>query len=133
MGGLFAARVGRIDRGAPRAAGQGPLLSGGSRYEELFRTHWWAAVAGVTRLVGYLELAEDAVQDACAAALVQWPAVGVPVNPGAWLVGTARHKALDRLRRESERSDKEAATMRELGKPVDSVDRGPTRDDELSL
>jgi RNA polymerase sigma-70 factor (ECF subfamily) len=90
-------------------------------------------VATVSRMLGDLELAEDAVQDACAVALLQWPEKGVPANPSAWLIGTARHKALDRLRRESQRSDKEAATMRELGEPASARDEGPTRDDELSL
>jgi RNA polymerase sigma-70 factor (ECF subfamily) len=90
-------------------------------------------VATVSRLVGDLEIAEDAVQDACTAALVQWPIQGVPANAGAWLIGTARHKALDRLRREAQRPDKEAATMRNLGSPAPWIDRGPTRDDELSL
>ena len=69
----------------------------------MFRAHWWAAVATVTRLVGDLEVAEDAVQDACAAALAQWPAGGVPAHPRAWLIGVARHKAADRLRRETRR------------------------------
>jgi len=101
--------------------------------EPVFRAHWWRAVATVSRLVGDLELAEDAVQDACAVALVQWPAKGVPANPGAWLVGTARHKALDRVRRDAQRSDKEAATMRERGDPALWAHTGPTRDDELSL
>lgn len=73
------------------------------------------------------------MQDACAAALVQWPDQGVPANPAAWLVGTARHKALDRLRRESQRSEKEAATMRELSDSATQAGEGPTRDDELSL
>jgi RNA polymerase sigma-70 factor (ECF subfamily) len=82
----------------------------------VFRTDWWAAVATVTRLVGDLEAGEDAVQDACAAALVQWPAEGVPPNPRAWLIGVARHKALDRLRRDGRRTEKEAAAMRELGR-----------------
>src|SRR6266851_7491773 len=118
MGGHFADRVGRIDRGAPRAAGQGSLLSGGRRYEELFRAHWWAAVAAVTRQVGDLEVAEDAVQDACTAALAQWPAEGVPASPRGWLIGTARHKALDRLRRERRRADKEAEAMREEAAPL---------------
>ncbi|HEY6698923.1 MAG TPA: sigma factor, partial [Acidimicrobiales bacterium] len=52
----------------------------------------------MTRLVGGdLGLAEDAVQDACAAALGQWAATGVPSNPRAWLVSVARNKALDRF------------------------------------
>ena len=46
----------------------------------MFRAHWWAAVATVARLVGDLEIAEDAVQDACAAALTQWPAARHPSN-----------------------------------------------------
>ncbi len=60
-----------------------------------------------------LEVAEDAVQDACAAALTQWPAGGIPEHPRAWLIGVARHKAADRLRRESRRAEKEAAAMRD--------------------
>jgi RNA polymerase sigma-70 factor (ECF subfamily) len=61
--------------------------------------------------VGALDVAEDAVQDACTAALAQWPTGGLPANPRAWLIATARHKALDRLRREARRADKEAAAM----------------------
>jgi RNA polymerase sigma-70 factor, ECF subfamily len=57
---------------------------------------------------GDLETAEDAVQEACAAALVQWPVSGVPDSPRAWLISVARHKALDRIRRESRRAEKEA-------------------------
>ena len=53
------------------------------------------------------------MQDACAAALAQWPAGGIPDLPRAWLVGVARHKATDRLRRESRRAEKEAAAMRD--------------------
>ena len=63
--------------------------------------------------MGDLEIAEDAVQDACAAALAQWPAGGMPDHPRAWLIGVAGHKAADRLRRESRRADKEAAAMRD--------------------
>ena len=63
----------------------------------------------MARLVGDLEVAEDAVQEACAAALAQWPASGPPANPRAWLIGVARHKALDHVRRESRRAAKEAA------------------------
>jgi RNA polymerase sigma-70 factor, ECF subfamily len=70
-------------------------------------------VATTTRLTGDLEVAEDAVQEACALALVKWPSEGVPGNPRAWLTGVARHKALDRMRREARRAGKEAAAMLE--------------------
>jgi RNA polymerase sigma-70 factor (ECF subfamily) len=90
-------------------------------------------VATVSRLVGDLEVAEDAVQEACAAALAQWPESGVPSNPRAWLVGTARHKALDRLRREWRRTEKEAAAVRELSDTGPPPEPGAIRDDQLSL
>jgi len=92
-------------------------------------------VATVTRLVGDLEVAEDAVQEACAAALTQWPRHGVPANPGSWLVGTARHKALDWQRREARRAQKEEAAVREQGGPDNSspTGPGPIADDQLAL
>ena len=69
-------------------------------------------MATLTAMFGDLEAAEDAVQDACLLAVSAWPVTGVPASPGAWLTGTARHKALDRLRRESRRPAKEAAAAR---------------------
>src|SRR5690348_10511902 len=80
--------------------------------EQAFRAHWWPAVASVTRLVGDLATAEDAVQDAVLAATVQWPREGVPDNPRAWLIGAARHKALDAVRRDTRRREKESAAVR---------------------
>jgi RNA polymerase sigma-70 factor (ECF subfamily) len=102
------------------------------RYEDEFGAHWWAAVAAVARAVGDLEAAEDAVQDACAAALAQWPAHGVPASPRAWLIGTARHKAVDRLRREARRVGKETEAMREGSTPPPGGWAAGT-DDELAL
>jgi len=90
-------------------------------------------VAALTRMVGDLELAEDAVQDACAAALDQWPAEGTPSNPGAWLIGAARHKALDRIRRESSRRAKEAAAMLVPGDPPVPGAAAMAADDQLGL
>ena len=58
-------------------------------------------IAGLTRIVRDVGLAEDLAQDALEAALRQWPADGIPDNPGAWLMGTARHRAIDSLRRRS--------------------------------
>jgi RNA polymerase sigma-70 factor, ECF subfamily len=90
-------------------------------------------VAAVTAQVGDLEVAEDAVQDACAAALAQWPAAGMPSNPGSWLIVTARHKALDRLRREHRRAEKEAEAVREAEAPPPPGGWPAGADDELGL
>ncbi len=68
--------------------------------EEVFREEWGHAVAILTRVLGDLELAEDAVQDAFATALERWPLDGVPRTPGAWIVTTARNRAIDRIRRD---------------------------------
>jgi RNA polymerase sigma-70 factor, ECF subfamily len=87
----------------------------------------------VTRQVGDLTVAEDAVQDACAAALAQWPAQGTPASPCAWLIGTARHKALDRVRRDRRRADKEAEAVRDTT-PAPAADGWAAgTDDELAL
>jgi RNA polymerase sigma factor (sigma-70 family) len=56
-------------------------------------------IAGLTRIVGDIGLAEDLAQDALVAALEQWPESGVPRNPGAWLMATAKHRAIDQFRR----------------------------------
>jgi RNA polymerase sigma-70 factor (ECF subfamily) len=99
--------------------------------EQAVRGHWGAAVATLCRLTGGdLGAAEDAVQEACVAALERWPATGVPGNPLGWLIGVARHKAVDRLRREAARSAKEAAFMREVYEPEDAQPRDA---DTLSL
>jgi RNA polymerase sigma-70 factor (ECF subfamily) len=63
------------------------------------------------RRFGDLDLAEDAYQDACLAALETWPRDGVPGNPGAWLTTASRNKALDRLRRERQRLGRETESM----------------------
>jgi hypothetical protein len=82
--------------------------------EHELHAHWWAAVASATRMTGDLALAEDAVQEACLAALAQWSAHAVPANPRAWLISTARHKALDQIRRETRREAKERAAALDL-------------------
>jgi RNA polymerase sigma-70 factor (ECF subfamily) len=67
--------------------------------EHLYREESGRVLATLIRLLGDFDLAEEAVQDAFVAALEQWPAEGIPAHPRAWLVSTARHKAVDRLRR----------------------------------
>jgi RNA polymerase sigma-70 factor (ECF subfamily) len=124
-----------LSRRPPEGPHGGPLEARpcGGPLEAVFREHWWAAVATLTRLLGDLEMAEDAVQDACAAALAQWPGEGVPARPRAWLVATARHKALDRLRRERRRTDKESQAMRDPSPPAPPGGWHATTDDELAL
>ena len=68
--------------------------------ERAFREEWGRAVAVLTRVLGDLDRAEDAVQDAFTTALERWPRDGVPANPGAWIVTTARNRAIDRIRRD---------------------------------
>lgn len=105
--------------------------------EEVVRDHWWAAVAAISRRTGDLEVAEDAVQEACAAAVAQWPRDGVPPNPRAWLIATARHKAVDLLRRESLRAAREAAAaaeeLAEAARQAPADGAGLFGDDELAL
>jgi len=85
----------------------------------------------VARFTGSLDVAEDSVQDACVAAVEQWSARGIPEHPKAWLVGVARHKAIDRLRRESLRTVKEATAVERIGEPPEQppAARAQTDDD----
>jgi predicted RNA polymerase sigma factor len=71
-------------------------------------------IAGLSRLVQDVGLAEELAQDALVAALEQWPAEGIPAKPGAWLMLTARHRAIDRIRRDKRLTDKLALLGREL-------------------
>jgi RNA polymerase sigma-70 factor (ECF subfamily) len=96
------------------------------------RAAWWPAAAVVARLAGDLSLAEDCAQEACAAAVQQWAREGLPANPGGWVVAVARRRALDHLRRESARAEKERDAVREwaVAGPDGSVVAG---DDQLAL
>src|SRR5437879_4722172 len=67
--------------------------------EAVWRIESAKVIAGLTRMVRDVRLAEDLAQDALAAALERWPESGVPDNPGAWLMATAKHRAIDSLRR----------------------------------
>jgi RNA polymerase sigma-70 factor (ECF subfamily) len=94
---------------------------------------WRAIVAGLIRLTGDWELAEECAQDAFARALERWPRDGVPDRPGAWLATTARNRALDRLRRstvEARKHEQVVARARVEAPPAPPA--GPL-DDELSL
>ncbi len=71
-------------------------------------------IAGLARIVGDIGVAEDLAQDALVAALEQWPESGVPDNPGAWLMATAKHRAIDQLRRQKMQGRKHEHLGREL-------------------
>ncbi|QSE90972.1 sigma-70 family RNA polymerase sigma factor [Rhodococcus pseudokoreensis] len=104
----------------------------GDTLSRVFREESGRALATVARMVGDLSLAEDAVQEAFAEAIRSWPDSGVPNNPGAWITTVARNRALDRLRRESLRGDKEHDAAR-LVPPPDEEEVWPVRDDQLRL
>jgi RNA polymerase sigma-70 factor (ECF subfamily) len=100
--------------------------------EQTFRLEFGRAVATLIRLYGDIDLAEEAVQQAFVVALERWPVTGVPPNPGGWIVTTARNKAIDRLRRESSRHDRQAqaALIHHRDQPTEE---GPVPDDRLRL
>ena len=96
----------------------------------VYRAEYGRCVATLTRLLGDLNLAEEAVQDAFAVALEKWETL--PPNPGAWIVTTARNRAIDRLRRESTREARHAQALL-LHQPDEPQEVGPVRDDQLRL
>jgi len=73
------------------------------------RDEWARVVAALTRRFGDLDIAEEAAAEAFATAVERWPADGVPPNPGGWLTTAANRKAIDRIRRENKREDKQKA------------------------
>ena len=96
----------------------------------LYRAEYGRCVATLTRLLGDIGLAEEAVQDAFAVALEKWETP--PPNPGAWIVTTARNRAIDRLRRESTREARHAQALL-LQHPDEPAEVGPVRDDQLRM
>jgi RNA polymerase sigma-70 factor (ECF subfamily) len=79
---------------------------------EVFRRESGRCTATLIRVLGDIDLAEDAVAEAFAIAAERWPAEGVPPNPGGWITTTARNRAIDRLRREATRTDRHVAALR---------------------
>jgi RNA polymerase sigma-70 factor, ECF subfamily len=102
--------------------------------EQLFRLESGKIRATLIRTLRDFDAAEEVVQEAFEAALIQWPRDGVPENPAAWLTGSARHKAIDRIRRASNLERKiegEALVGEPFGRPDD--ERPPVEDDVLRL
>ena len=82
--------------------------------EAVWRIESARLIASLTRIVRDIGLAEELAQDALVAALEQWPSEGVPQRPGAWLMATAKHRAIDRIRRNQRLTHKEALLGRDL-------------------
>jgi RNA polymerase sigma-70 factor, ECF subfamily len=103
-----------------------------SEIARVFREEHGRAVAVLVRVFGDIDVAEDAVQEAFAAAVQRWPSAGLPPSPAGWIITTARNKAIDRLRREASREDRhaQAALLHAHDEPPDE---GPVRDDRLRL
>src|SRR6266702_2686269 len=80
-----------------------------SAIEEVYRSDWGRIIASLIRVVGDFDLAEESAQEAFAAAMEQWQRCGVPEVPRAWIIQTAKHKAIDRLRRRTRFEEKLAS------------------------
>jgi RNA polymerase sigma-70 factor, ECF subfamily len=105
--------------------------------ERVFRDEWGRAVAALIRAVGDFELAEDAVQDAFAIAAARWPKDGVPASPLAWIVTTARNRAIDRIRRERTLGARQAELAHlaalQAEEDEEDVDEATIPDERLAL
>jgi RNA polymerase sigma-70 factor (ECF subfamily) len=103
-----------------------------SEIERVFREQYGRAVAVLARVFGDLDVAEEAVQDAFAVAVVRWPESGLPPAPAGWIITTARNRAIDRLRRESSRDDRHARAEL-LHARDEPAEESPVQDDRLRL
>jgi RNA polymerase sigma-70 factor, ECF subfamily len=103
-----------------------------SEIERVFRAEYGRAVAVLVGVFGDINIAEEAVQDAFAAAVQRWPSAGLPPSPAGWIITTARNRAIDRLRREASRTDRhaQAALLHARDEPAEE---GAVRDDRLRL
>ncbi|MFC8666304.1 RNA polymerase sigma factor [Streptomyces sp. NPDC057199] len=94
----------------------GPALAPAHTIETVFRIESPRIIAGVARIVRDVGIAEELAQDALVAALEQWPREGVPGNPGAWLMATAKHRAIDLVRRR----ERYARKLVEMGRDLEA-------------
>ncbi|HEX3958007.1 MAG TPA: RNA polymerase sigma factor [Trebonia sp.] len=99
--------------------------------EAVFRREYGRCVATLIRFLGDIDAAEEAVQDAFTVAVARWPSDGQPPNPGAWIVTTARNRAIDRLRRESVRAERHAQAHHLYGAAAEAAaDNASTLEEE---
>src|SRR3954452_24015959 len=87
------------------------MQGGTAAVERIFREEYGRIIASLVRRFGDIDIAEEAASEAFVAALKNWPASGVPANPGGWLTTTAGNRAIDRIRREKQRDAKHQAAF----------------------
>ena len=102
-----------------------------ARLDAIWRIESARVIATVARMVRDVGLAEDLAQDAFVVALERWPETGVPPNPGAWLTATAKHRAIDLMRRNTTLQDKYALIARDLGMTAGAPDLDAELDDAI--
>lgn len=98
---------------------------------EIFQGESGRAVATLVRRFGDIDIAEEAVQEAFVEAIRRWPSKGVPPSPAGWIITTAKNRAIDRLRREAQRDDKETESVRMLDDEPQEIEI--VEDDQLRL
>ncbi len=105
----------------------------GGSIDAVWRIESPRLIAGLARLTGDVGVAEDLAQDALVAALEKWPESGVPDNPGAWLMATAKHRAIDLFRRNERLERKQEELARDVGiaMAMDGADLDAALDDEI--
>src|SRR5512143_1456000 len=103
-----------------------------SDIERVFRAESARAVASLVRFFGDIDIAEEAVQEAFAVAVQRWPSAGLPPSPAGWIITTAKNRGIDRLRRESSRSERQrdAQLLQTKDEPLEV---GSLEDDRLRL
>src|SRR2546422_4537656 len=97
--------------------------------EAIWRIESARLIAGLTRVVGDIGTAEELAQDALVAALEQWPTAGVPERPGAWLMGTAKHRAIDLIRRRKTLERKHEEIGRDIERAQEGLDLDTMNDE----
>lgn len=103
--------------------------------DDVYRADWGRIVATLIRAFGDFDVAEEAAQEAFAAAIKQWPDEGVPASPAAWIIQTAKHKAVDRLRRQTRFQEKAESYAQEQPTTTEQppLTDGEIPDDRLRL
>ena len=125
--------IDRRDGDAPEAPGRGETAATEAHraIEAIWRIESARLIARLARVVGDIGTAEELAQDALVAALEQWPAAGVPERPGAWLMGTAKHRAIDLIRRRQALERRHEELGRDVERAQEGLDLDTAIDEEV--